>query len=54
MSAHISHGTRKFRVRSLRLPAFSVRREFVDELRRDGVPESFIAKIEPQPVARRT
>jgi len=53
MSAHTPQGTRKFSVRSLRLPAFKVRREFVDELRKDGVPESFIAKIEPQPAGRK-
>jgi hypothetical protein len=42
-------------IRRLKPPALHVRKEFVEELRKDGVPESFIAQIsEPTPADGRS
>jgi hypothetical protein len=42
--------SRKVSVRSLKVPDLQVDKKFVEELRKDGVAESFIVKIsEPKP-----
>ena len=46
--------SRTVSIRRLKPRTLHVRKEFVEELRKDGVPESFIAKIsEPPPTTER-
>ena len=49
-----SGASRTVSIRRLKPRTLHVRKEFVEELRKDGVPESFIAKIsEPPPTTER-